>query len=80
MENTITHEGFAFENGDVKLFPFCARNSDGSISKFETMLLIQEAARTFGAKSVNIPSDKIAGVLTQIIGAGQSHGITVMPQ
>ena len=65
----------------TKLFPLCWQNADGSVNKFETCLLIQEAARTFGAKSAGvIPSDEIENVLSQIIGAGQSHGLTVLPQ
>jgi hypothetical protein len=73
----IKFENFAYEDGDTKLFPLVALNEDGTTNKLETMLLIQEAVRTFGAKAANIPSDRIADVLSQLYGAAQSHGFTL---
>jgi hypothetical protein len=29
MQEVLTHEGFAFEDGDVNLFPLVAKNEDG---------------------------------------------------
>jgi len=72
-----TLQNFAFEDGNVKLFPLLAVNPDGTINKLETMLLIQAAGRTFGAQSLKIPSERIADVLSQIEGAAQSHGFVL---
>jgi hypothetical protein len=77
MENTITLEGFAFTDGETKLFPLCARNSDGSVNKYQTCMLIMEAGRTFGQQSAPIPGERIADVLSQIHGAAISHGFVL---
>jgi len=80
MEDTIKFEGFAYEGEGRKLFPLVAKNADGTVNAEETRWLIEEAARTFGQKSVSVPSDQIDNVLSQILGAAQSHGISVLPQ
>jgi hypothetical protein len=77
VKDTIRFEGYAYQDGDVKLFPLVALNPDGSINKFETCLLLQESIRNFGTLSATIPSDRIANVLSQITGAAQSHGLSL---
>jgi hypothetical protein len=68
---------FAYTSGGKKLFPLCYINEDGSVNKAETCRLIEDATRTFGTKSANIPSNEIGNVISQIIGAAQSHGLTL---
>jgi hypothetical protein len=77
MKDTITLDGFAFTDGKTKLFPLCARNSDGSVNKYQSCLLIMEAGRNFGSQAASIPSDRIADVLSQIHGAAISHGFVL---
>lgn len=70
---------FAYTDGNEKLFPLCFENEDGSVNKVETCRLIEQAAREFGTKSAGIPSNKIGNVISEIIGAAQSHGLTLLP-
>jgi len=76
----IKYQNFAYTDEERSLFPLLATNvSDGSVNFEETRWLIEEAARTFSQKSIGIPTEEVANVLSQILGAAQSHGLVLRP-